>query len=336
MKLSQNSRSLEVQTSSPAGFNSIQHLPQVMGPLLASGWPLCPVLHETIPPNLQNKDFPKATHPFCKHTPSCFKGLDIFSWGIQPESSSNAASAVYLADQIKKSNTNRAQTPSFPGKYFRWSKTDSSWVTQHHLQAVGMKSSKLFSCQIQHREALLTQISDLKAEPLEEKNPFGPKFWISLLNDHWKHGPKTTSGTAGNLRPFPSVPAFWLFPKICGKWESRGCSRKQTGISTAPLDGAGANGKTIPLGWLFPSTFARSITLESSVSTGFAFPYKSFVELSTQSFPALHSSLNISPSQTSSFPIPFYFISISALRPGQPEAAAQGGGKVLVAPRACQ
>lgn len=51
--------------------------------------------------------------------------------------------------------------------------------------------------------------------------------------------------------------------------------------------------------------------------------YKSDVELSDRWF----SSLQIS----SQLPNPFHFLRISALRPGHPQAAGQGGGKVSVA-----
>lgn len=117
------------------------------------------------------------------------------------------------------------------------------------------------------------------------------------------------------------------------KWESRGCNKKQARGFITPLDSAGASGKTIPLrsGWDFFG-FSQKHHPWSKVWEQALLSFKPCVKFPTPRFSDLQSSLNTSSSQTSSFPIPFYFIRISALRPGHPEAAGQGGGKVLVAP----
>lgn len=62
--------------------------------------------------------FWKATNPLGSTLWDALKGMDIFRLGIQHESSSNAENDVYLADQIKKSSSNKTQTPSFRVKYF--------------------------------------------------------------------------------------------------------------------------------------------------------------------------------------------------------------------------
>lgn len=90
-----------------------------MGPLLGSGWALCPVLHETIPPNLQNKDFPKATNPCWKRAPSCFRSSWIFLDGVFSLRALQMQRALFVwLTKLKKATPTELQPRHFQGNIF--------------------------------------------------------------------------------------------------------------------------------------------------------------------------------------------------------------------------
>lgn len=87
-----------------------------MGPLLASGWPLCPALHQTIPPNLQNEDFfPKATNPSWKHAPSCW----VFLAGVFSLRALQMQQVLFIwLTKLKKATATELQPRHFQGNIF--------------------------------------------------------------------------------------------------------------------------------------------------------------------------------------------------------------------------
>lgn len=207
-----------------------------------------------------------------------------------------------------------------------------------------MKSSKLFFLPNSAQRSAADTLSNLKAEKKfrrnwRKKNSFRsriPNFSAQWTLQTWapsvtapENSPTVTLGTAGNLRPFPPIPAFLVLSQnLLGVGEQR---RHQQHLWTV-LQPVGKPFLLDLPGIAFSFNFCQKHHPWSKVWAEALLSYKSYVKLSTQSFSALQSSRNLSSCQTSSFPIPFYFIRISALRPGHPEAAGQGGGKVVVAP----
>lgn len=160
--------------------------------------------------------FPKATNPSWKHAPSCW----VFLAGAFSLRALQMQQVLFIwLTKLKKATATELQPRHFQGNIFGDPK--QIWVEWQSIisKQWEWKAPKFFSCQIQHREALLTQISNLKAEPLEENKK---SFWSQIPNWSWKHSPKMTLGTAGKLRAFPfGFLALSQNLQDPWKWESR-------------------------------------------------------------------------------------------------------------------